>query len=66
MELSDKARFLEKLKRLPDVRPGKVEEMRERTQEPDFDSDERLRLSLYRMMQDMEELGLDPLEDGGE
>jgi len=60
VELSDAARYMEKLRKLPDIRPGKVEEARAKIEDPGYDTDEKLRVSLRRMIQDLEDLGLEP------
>jgi len=49
-EISDQARFLEKLSRLPEVRAEKVEAVRRGIAEGAYDSDERLRAAVQRLL----------------
>lgn len=49
-EISDKARFLEKISRLPDIRAEKVEAARRGIAEGAYDTDERLRAAVQRLL----------------
>lgn len=49
-EISDQARFLEKLSRLPEVRADKVESVRREIAEGAYDTDERLRAAVQRLL----------------
>ena len=49
-EISDKARFLEKLSRLPEIRAEKVEAVRRGIAEGAYDTDERLRAAVQRLL----------------
>ena len=62
VELSDAARYLEKLKKLPAIRTDKVDRLREAVESGEYDSEEKLRIAIDRMIQDVEDLGLAPPE----
>lgn len=50
VEISDQARFLEKLSRMPDVRTEKVEAARRAIAEGAYESDEKLRAAVERLL----------------
>lgn len=58
VELSDAARFMERLKRLPEIRSEKVRALREAIASGRYDTDEKLRVAVERVLEDLEDLGL--------
>jgi negative regulator of flagellin synthesis FlgM len=52
VELSDHARFLDELRRLPDVRSDRVEEVRQAIAEGAYETDGRLERAIDRLIQD--------------
>ena len=49
-DISDQARFIEKLSRMPEVRAEKVEAARQAIAEGVYDSDEKLRAAVERLL----------------
>lgn len=54
VELSDRARLINRLRELPEVRADRVEAAREAIRDPNFASDERLGVALERLLEDLE------------
>ena len=52
VEISDRARFLEKLSRLPEVRAEKIDAVRKGIAEGVYDSDEKLRAAVDRLLEE--------------
>jgi len=53
VELSDRARFLEQLRRTPDVRQDVVERAREMIEQDTYPSDEQLGTAIERLLDDL-------------
>lgn len=54
VELSDRARLINRLRELPEVRADRVAAAREAIADPDFANDERLNVAIERLMEDLD------------
>ena len=54
VELSDRARLINRLRELPEVRTDRVEAARQAIADPDFANDDRLNVAIERLLDDLE------------